>query len=224
MDPQIGWLLLPVFIFFAFMAFSNKTAMPAPQRIGEWAKKNGVEIVRAERRWLFTGPYMLRRSAGGAVYRIVVRSPNGEVGEGWLCLRSFFFGKDYEGKVKWIRKPTHIMIQSPHVTLGPYGKWFWGVLLALVLIVWGVVSLASGRLVIPWILLRHRDDDAVVEGTPALLFAVAMVSFGVFCHVHVFWGTNPYRRVSVPAQVFAFIGFVCLVFGLCIYIFELVVG
>jgi hypothetical protein len=223
MDPQTGWLLLPVIILFVIVAFSNKTAMPAPQRIEQWAKKNEVQIVSAEKRWFFTGPFMLRKSAGGAVYRIVVRSPKGEVGEGWLCLNSFF-GKDFDEEVKWIRKPAHILIPSLHVTLGPFAKWSLGVLPALVLIVWGFASLASGRLVMPWFLLRKRFDDAVVEGTPALLYAVAMISFGVFAHLHVFWGTNPYQHVSVPARVFGFIGFVCLILGLCFYIIEFIVG
>ena len=46
---------------------------------------------------------MQLKSSGGPVYRIIVRSPKGEVGEGWLCLHSFF-GKERE-EVKWIRKP-----------------------------------------------------------------------------------------------------------------------
>lgn len=116
------------------------------------------------------------------------------------------------------------MEPSPDVTIGPFTKWAFGVLLALVLIVWGLASLASGRLVIPSFLLRRRDVAAVVEGTPALLYAVAMISFGLFSHLHVFWGTNPYQHISVPAGVLGFIGLACLILGLCFYIIEFVVG
>lgn len=116
------------------------------------------------------------------------------------------------------------MEPSPDITVGPFARWAFGVFLALALIVWGLASFASGRLVIPSILLRRADVAAVVEGTPALLFAVAMMSFGLFAHLHIFWGTNPYRRTSVPAGVFGFIGVGCLIFGLSFYIFEFAVG
>lgn len=92
------------------------------------------------------------------------------------------------------------------------------------LIAWGLKSVASGRLVIPSILLRGRGVAAVVEGIPALLFAVGMISFGLFAHLHVFWGTNPYRHISVHAGVFGFLGLACLIFGLSFYILEFVIG
>ena len=97
------------------------------------------------------------------------------------------------------------MEPASDVRIGPFPKWVFGVFLALLLIAWGLASFASGRLVIPSFLLRRSAVAAVVEGTPALLFAVGMISFGLFCHLHVFWGTNPYRHISAPAGVFGFI-------------------
>lgn len=229
MDPQIIWYLLPGFVLAVILALSRKTAMPAPQRIEEWAKRNQFKLVSAQRRWFFTGPFMQFKSAGGPVFRIVVRNPKEELGEGWLCLHSFF-GKHRE-EVKWIRKPDHNKEPSPEpapssgVTLDRFSRWFLGVLPALVLLLWGLASLASGRLVIPSLLLRGRDIDAVIEGNSALLFAVAMISFGVFVHIHVFWGRgNPYQHTSASARVFAFIGGACLILGLFVYVFEFVVG
>ena len=51
-----------------------------------------------------------------------------------------------------------------------------------------------------------------------------MISFGVFLHLHVFWGADPYRRISVPGRVFGFIGVACLILGPFIYILEFVTG
>ena len=118
-------------------------------------------------------------------------------------------------------EPSDVMHNnSPH----QFTRWAFGIFLALALIAWGLASLASGRLVIPSLLLRGRDVAAVVEGTPALLFAVAMISFGLFAHLHIFWGTHPYRRISVRAGVFGFIGIACLIVGASLYIFKFVAG
>ena len=107
------------------------------------------------------------------------------------------------------------------MTLGTFAKLAFGVFFALVLIVWGLTSLASGRLVITSFLLRQRFVDVVIEGTPALLYAMALISFGVFSHLHIYCGTNPYRLTSVPAAVFGLIGIACLILGVSFYIVGL---
>lgn len=109
-------------------------------------------------------------------------------------------------------------------TLGPFMRWAFGVFLALALIAWGIACLASARFVVPAFLLRGRDVDAVVEGAPASLYAVAMISFGVFIHLQAFWVRNPYRHASVPSRVFAFIGAASLILGLSLYILQFVAG
>lgn len=103
MDPQLIGSLILTTVVVVILAVSRRTAMPAPQRIEEWAKRNQFKLVSARRRWFFTGPFMQLKSAGGPVFRIVVRNAREEPAEGWLCLHSFF-GKHRE-EVKWIRKP-----------------------------------------------------------------------------------------------------------------------
>jgi len=53
------------------------------------------------------------------------------------------------------------------------GKWASGVFLAVVGLIWGVVSLASGRIVIPF--FRWQDialtDDILVSGKAGLLIS-----------------------------------------------------
>src|SRR4029079_3562352 len=110
---------------------------PLPKRIEEWAKKNELQIVSAERRRFFEGPFSLN---AGHVYRIVVRARNEDVGEGWLCLRSSLFGADWE-EVEWIRRPAHTMQPRPEDvvaqtvlgvgTMSPNAKkWIFGVLIS----------------------------------------------------------------------------------------------
>jgi hypothetical protein len=107
------------------------------------------------------------------------------------------------------------MESSPEGPLSPFfRKWALGVFLPLVLIVWGLASLAYGRFVLKRI---------VLEGTPALLLAVALISFGLAGHFHAFWSANSKAGyISIPgARLFAFVGGVCLILGLCFLLIGL---
>ena len=199
---------------------------PLPQRIEDWAKKNEFKIVSAERRRFFVGPFMLQKNVGH-VYRVVVRGRDDDAGEGWLSLKDSLFGKEWE-EVKWSRKPAHTVESRPEdvvaqllLGLGTMkpgtGKWGFGFFMALMLIVWGLASLAYGRLVIP------SRRSIAFEGISGLLLALTLVSFGLCAHLFFFWGINPkVEHISRPggqvrAKVFilvAIVGLVCLVLGL----------
>ena len=76
----------------------TKKTIPLRQRVQDWAKKQGLEIVRSERRFFFTGPFFLRPGTG-TVFHIFVRDGEGER-EGWLDLQSPLWGKDRE-RIEW---------------------------------------------------------------------------------------------------------------------------
>ena len=76
----------------------TKKTIPPRQRLGDWAKKHGLEIVRSERRLFFTGPFFWRPGVG-AVFHIFVRDGE-EEREGWLDLQSPLWGKDWE-RIEW---------------------------------------------------------------------------------------------------------------------------
>lgn len=205
---------------------------PLPRRIEEWAKQNELQIVSAERRRFFIGPYMLRKNVG-QIFRIVVRDRDDEIGEGWLSLKHSLFGKDWE-EVKWIRKPAHFVEPRPEdvvaqLVLGVGAmspntrKWGFGIFVALLPIAWGLSSLAYGQFVIP------SRRSIVFEGISGSLLALTLVSFGLCAHLFFFWGINPSADHSslsgarVRAKVFllfAIAGIVCLVLGLGVGFFA----
>jgi hypothetical protein len=93
-------------------------------------------------------------------------------------------------------------------------KWGIGVLICIPFIVWGLASLAYGRFVIP-----SRRTTIVFEGIPALLLALAVISFSLAVHLGVFWGIN-WKRT----KVLVLIAFVCLLIALCVQLFEVSIG
>ena len=74
-----------------------KKRVPDKTRIAEWANKNSLEVLSAERRWILTGPYWLYRWP--VVYRIRVRDGTGYEKAGWLCVEAPFYSINME--IKW---------------------------------------------------------------------------------------------------------------------------
>ena len=204
-----------------------------PKRIEDWSRANAFQIVSAERRRFFVGPFSLRKNVG-QVYRIVVRGRDGDMGEGWLALQDSYFGKECWEEVKWIRKPAHAAEPRPEDVvaqqmfgvskMGPRtGKWSFGVVLALLFIGWGLASLIYGRFVVP------SRGNYVVVGIPALLLSSGLISFGLSFHLALFWGINlkadpkssPSARAAVAVLFLG--GLVCMLLGLCIQFFSFLV-
>lgn len=74
-----------------------RTRVPDKVRMAEWAKKNGVVILQAERRWILTGPYWGCRWP--VVYRVLVLDGVGKERMGWLCIEAPGYGINME--VQW---------------------------------------------------------------------------------------------------------------------------
>jgi hypothetical protein len=119
--------------------------VPLPARIEDWAKTNEFQIVSAERRRFFVGPFSLRRNAG-QICRIVLRGRDGDMREGWLSLQNDYAGNTWE-EAKWIRKPAHTVDPRPEdaiaqqifgvAKMGPTtGKWSFGFVMALLFVGW----------------------------------------------------------------------------------------
>ncbi len=92
------------------------------------------------------------------------------------------------------------------------GKWTSGIFLASVAAVWGLWSLLHSRLILP----RRRWGGYTLEGGPAILLSIALISFGFYLHFHYFWGTDPKAdHISTPGErTSRGIGLSCLATGL----------
>ena len=70
----------------------------------EWAQANGFELLEAERRLAFRGPFWWRTSKGQEVFRITVRDARGNVRSGYLRVGGWFLGLlSDQGDVEWDR-------------------------------------------------------------------------------------------------------------------------
>jgi hypothetical protein len=99
-EPLIFWAATVILFAVLVTRLAIKGRVRVAQRLGRWAKENGIEIVSSERRIFFKGPYFWRRSY--TVYRVVgrSRSKDKESIVAWLDLHSPLFGKDWE-EVSW---------------------------------------------------------------------------------------------------------------------------
>jgi hypothetical protein len=70
--------------------------------LASWAEQNGYEIIRAKRRYLFTGPFPQVTSRGAQVYRVDVEVSPGRRRSGWVLCGSGFWGTDpNKTTVRW---------------------------------------------------------------------------------------------------------------------------
>lgn len=72
-------------------------------------------------------------------------------------------------------------------------KWGSGVLLAIVGVVWGVGSLVSGRLVIPFFRWKGipLTSDIPIQGVSAILLSTGLIWFGLYLHFSDFSSCYP---------------------------------
>ena len=75
------------------------------ERLNQWAQTNNFVITDARRRFLFAGPFTMQRS--GIVFKIKVRTSDGQSLAGWLRLGYDFFSRQpWSEKVIWDDKPA----------------------------------------------------------------------------------------------------------------------
>ncbi|HND62195.1 MAG TPA: hypothetical protein PLB90_12010 [Opitutaceae bacterium] len=94
----IVWIAAVVFFAIVVTRMVTKKRVPTQQRIDDWARKAGVCVVSAQRRYFFKGPFFFYRHA--VVYRIRVRDGNEAMRDGWLRIGFSLFGDDFED-IRW---------------------------------------------------------------------------------------------------------------------------
>jgi len=68
----------------------------------QWAQDNGFELLSAERRFAFRGPFWWRTSKGQEVFRITVRDTGGRVRSGYLRVGGWVVGLlSDQADIKW---------------------------------------------------------------------------------------------------------------------------
>ncbi len=74
--------------------FSRSRAM-----LERWATINGYELLQAEFSWMRFGPFFWTSSKGQQIYRIEVRTRDGQLRRGWARCGSYWWGI-FEDKVE----------------------------------------------------------------------------------------------------------------------------
>lgn len=73
-----------------------KAHVPDAVRMDEWARKNSLVLLSAERRYFLKGPFSFRN--GLVVYRIRVSDSASVKKTGWLCTKNLFWQLGTEAK------------------------------------------------------------------------------------------------------------------------------
>jgi hypothetical protein len=96
--PAIGILVLVAFIVTLWMFHFSR----ARSILEHWAEENGYEILSSEHRWK-GGAFWWRKSKGQEVYYVTVRTPDGQIRQGWVRCGGWFGGVFFSdhADVKW---------------------------------------------------------------------------------------------------------------------------
>ena len=89
MEPFFLFCSLP-FIFCVLLPWWM--VRRARRFLGNWAKRNGYEVVSTSARWLRKGPYFLLASGNQIVLRITVVDSSDDVRTGFACCGSLWKG------------------------------------------------------------------------------------------------------------------------------------
>jgi len=79
-------LLIAVAAAFQFMALWRARRM-----LNDWARERHYQILSARFCW-WRGPFLWHSSRGPVVYRVVIRTPDGQVQHGWVRCGGFMLG------------------------------------------------------------------------------------------------------------------------------------
>jgi hypothetical protein len=70
--------------------------------LGQWADKQGFQVLHSEYRYLFRGPFFWTTSRGQTVYYVKVRDRRGTERSGWVRCGGWFFGlMTNKAEVRW---------------------------------------------------------------------------------------------------------------------------
>jgi hypothetical protein len=68
----------------------------------EWAEREGVRLIEADRRWIWRGPFWWRSTEGQAVFRVVVEDRAGRRRRGHVRVGGWWLGLfSNEATVSW---------------------------------------------------------------------------------------------------------------------------
>ncbi len=62
------------------------------QMLTDWAARNEIELLDAQFRWLWRGPFFWSSSKNQTIYRITVMDADGRTRTGWAKCGSFWLG------------------------------------------------------------------------------------------------------------------------------------
>jgi hypothetical protein len=72
------------------------------QEFERWAQANDLAVIDAERRYIYTGPFIWKRS--GIVFKIQAKSRTGQIQTGWIRFGYTFYSEQpWSTKVIWDR-------------------------------------------------------------------------------------------------------------------------
>lgn len=89
--------------------------------------------------------------------------------------------------------------------------WLAGLVIAGVVVGYGLWSAFSGETILP---ARHASNVKVM-GAPAAILGIAYAALGLFLHFHYFWGLNErLHRYSQPLKIVSLVVFIpCFLYG-----------
>lgn len=93
-------------LFVVFIAFAVGMMMWHYSRAGRilehWAQDNGYEILASEHRWFRRGPFFWWTGKGQEVYYVTIRTPDGQLRQGWVRCGSWLLGVlQDQAEVRW---------------------------------------------------------------------------------------------------------------------------
>jgi hypothetical protein len=90
MEVAVPFLIVLVVLFVVGgMVWHFSRARNILQR---WAEANGYEILSSEIRWFRRGPFFWTTSKGQDVYYVTIRTPDGQIRNGWVRCGGWFLG------------------------------------------------------------------------------------------------------------------------------------
>jgi hypothetical protein len=106
MNDGIQSLFCVALVIFAISAAFVWHFRRSRQLLENWAERNGFEILEAEYRHFFKGPFFWRSTKDQTVYRVTVRDRSG-VRSGWVRCGGWFLGlMTDKAEVRWDEVPV----------------------------------------------------------------------------------------------------------------------
>lgn len=83
MGSDVGGLIMGVALVFGVVSLAWHF-MRGRELVEEWARQHSYALEECQYRYLTRGPYLWASSKSQAVYRVKVRTPDGQVHWGWV--------------------------------------------------------------------------------------------------------------------------------------------